>query len=173
LVAILFSVNFIVELRSLAMQGVPRPWFVMYRRTAGRFIPTRSEPIESLVGRAALISWDIRWLTSGNTMAKVIAVNRIGSELTLRLDKPIVIHATENVQRSAWSKHSSNLSRASQISMESKPFMGYFPLYERCLVRYCLSRCLPLSIMRFCFCLQEVKLLSRKSTWQGPEPPVG
>lgn len=96
LLAILFLTNFVLELRSLAMQGVPRPWFVMYCRTVGRFIPGRTDPIESLVGRMAFLSWDIRWLTSGNTMAKVIAVNEIGNELMLGLDQPIVIHATEN-----------------------------------------------------------------------------
>lgn len=67
----------------------------MYRRTLGRFLPGRTDPIETLLGRTAFLSWDIRWVTAGKTLAKVIAVDNIGNGLTLQLEKPIVLHATE------------------------------------------------------------------------------
>lgn len=95
LLAVILSINFAAELRSITTQGVPRPWLVMYRRTLGRFLPGRTDPIETLVGRTAFLSWDIRWVTAGETLAKVIAVDEIGNGLMLQLEKPIVLHATE------------------------------------------------------------------------------
>ena len=95
LVGILVIVNIVSAVRWLSAQGVPSPLLVIYQRTMGRLLPARIEPIETFIGRTALLSWDVRWVTSGNTLARVTGADSIGDQLTLHLSKPIVLYATD------------------------------------------------------------------------------
>ena len=96
LVGFLAMINVVAYYRELAAEGVPNPLLVTYRQTLCRLMPARTEPISDLVGRSALLSWDIRWVMAGRTVAKVTGVDPKARELILYLSKPIHLFATES-----------------------------------------------------------------------------
>lgn len=95
LIGFLFVINLISRYRSLSAQGIPAPLLVTYQQTLGCLLPTRVEPVETFIGRSALLFWDIRWVTSGNTLAYVTGADPRNNELKLQLSKPIILYATE------------------------------------------------------------------------------
>jgi len=95
LVSMLAIVNIVAAYRSLLNEGVPMPGYVLYQRTIGRLVPGVIPSLDRLIGRAAFLSWDIRWVSCGNTTARVMGVNSTEKALSLRLSKPIVLHAAD------------------------------------------------------------------------------
>lgn len=96
LIGILALLNLYTHWRSLVAQGLPHPWLVTWQSSIGRLLPSRSVSISALVGRRALVCWDIRWVTSERTIADVVFVDINAGELGLRLTKPIHLMATES-----------------------------------------------------------------------------
>lgn len=87
--------NYVMEARSLREHEVPRPDFVIWRRVRGVIAPPRaSRDSVDLPGRLAWVKWDVRWVTSGQTMARVTGYDASTRELALRLSQPIFLHAT-------------------------------------------------------------------------------
>jgi hypothetical protein len=93
LVGILVCMNLYAQWRSLIAQDVPQPWLVTWRNSFARLLPTRSLSIPNLVGRRALVCWDIRWVAAERTIAHVTSVNTDSEELGLRLTNPIHLTA--------------------------------------------------------------------------------
>lgn len=97
LLAFLFAVNLVSECRRLAVAGFPRPTYLIVRRVLGAFAAGRGQAPSGLVGRMVWLSWDIRWLTCGETMATVI--EQPGDGLELRLDSPLLIAGMSPIHR--------------------------------------------------------------------------
>ena len=99
LVGMLAIVNVVGQYRSLLNEGVPMPCHVVYQRTIGRLVPGATHPLDHLVGRAAFLSWDVRWGDSGTTTARILGVGSTDSTLSIRLSKPIMLQPTDAVPR--------------------------------------------------------------------------
>ena len=91
LVIVLFAINFISEYKRLRKSNIPYPIFILKQRIFGViFHHKHSRPIQ-LNGEKALIWWDIRWMASGETLARVERVLSEKGELILYLQTPIPI----------------------------------------------------------------------------------
>jgi hypothetical protein len=88
LAILIVTVNAAAEYRRLRRRGTPRPVYLLWRRTGARFVPSTGAP-QKLEGRLVWVGWDIRRLTSGETMARVLS-SGIGNDLVLGLETPIV-----------------------------------------------------------------------------------
>ncbi len=99
LVGMLAIVNVVGQYRSLLKEGVPMPCHVVYQRTIGRLVPGVIQPLDHLVGRAAFLSWDVRWGSSGTTTARIVGVSSAENSLSIRLSKPIMLQPTDAVPR--------------------------------------------------------------------------
>ena len=85
----LVAVNAAAEYRRLRRRGTPRPLYLMWQRTGARFVPS-SAVQRRLEGRLVWVDWDIRRLTSGQTLARVVS-SGVGNDLVLGLETPIVV----------------------------------------------------------------------------------
>lgn len=93
LLAGLLFINLYARWRSLAAEDVPSPALIIWRQAFGRLLPARAEPISRFVGRRAFVSWDIRWVTAGITLAEVTGADPKAGELELHLANPIHLGA--------------------------------------------------------------------------------
>jgi hypothetical protein len=89
LVFVLVAVNAAAEYRRLRRRGVPRPFYLLWQRTGARFVPS-STARQRLDGRLVWIKWDLRWVASGDTLARIVS-SREGNDLVLGLETPIVV----------------------------------------------------------------------------------
>lgn len=95
LVLVLVVVNLFAEFRRLRTLRFPRPVFLLARRVRGRLPARDTRRRATLVGRRAWVSWDIRWLTAGETLASVVG-EADGDKLDLELQEPIHLYATSD-----------------------------------------------------------------------------
>lgn len=93
LVGGLLAANFVSELKRLKRSGIRRPVFVIKQRVMGTLLPHRHRGAVTLRGEAAVLSWDLRWVAAGETLARVERVAPESGELTLHLDQPIALVA--------------------------------------------------------------------------------
>lgn len=96
LLALLVAVSAFAEYRRLAARGYPKPLFLIGRRVRGILIGARGQAPGTLTGRTAWVSWDIRWLTSGETLAVVMAQSEA---LDLELEHPIEVAGQPGLRR--------------------------------------------------------------------------
>jgi hypothetical protein len=84
----LWLMNLLRELREVRKKKFPNPGFLLFQRSAlAALVPWSSTPVGAIKGRRAWISWDIRWLAAGETMARVIDVDTSTNELTVALEE--------------------------------------------------------------------------------------
>jgi hypothetical protein len=88
LAAVLLLLNLKNSVRELRRSGVHRPALVIRKRLFGllRRPPTKAH---SLVDRLALVSWDLRWIATGTSLARVSGPSADGAEIDLDLQTPI------------------------------------------------------------------------------------
>lgn len=95
ILAMLITLNFLSEYKKLRAGGCPRPGFIVRRRYL-RFLPSFGpRDLQVLAGSRAWVSWDLRWLTSGETLARVTRVDPQTGVLGLELASAIILGADE------------------------------------------------------------------------------
>lgn len=88
IVGFLWLINLTVELRRLHSRGIPNPFFLILQRSIfSVLIPGPSISASSIKGRLAWLCWDVRWLDSGDTLARIIDVDPATNELTVVFDE--------------------------------------------------------------------------------------
>jgi hypothetical protein len=97
LVGSLAAMNVISELRRLRAKGAPRPWFVIYRKIRGALPTYHTRSTHGLENRIAWLSWDLRWVTAGETVARITQAVPETQELCLELAQPIVLAGTDQL----------------------------------------------------------------------------
>ena len=90
LAAVIILANVRSTFRALRQSGVHRPALVVRKRILGALggSPTKAH---SLVDRLALVSWDLRWIATGTTLARVSGPRADGAEIDLDLQTPILL----------------------------------------------------------------------------------
>ena len=97
LVGSLAVVNVVSEVQRLRVEGAPRPWFVVYRRIRGTLPTLCTADRQDLENRAAWLSWDLRWVTSGETLARITDTISETREVWLELEEPIKLVGTDRM----------------------------------------------------------------------------
>jgi len=95
----LVAINAVAELRRLRARHTPRPWFLICRRVRGAILPPTCSPTigAELDRRTGWLSWDLRWVNSGETLVRVSQAIPESMDLYLDLEDPIVLAATGDV----------------------------------------------------------------------------
>ena len=93
----LAAVNVISQVRRLRAKGAPRPWFVICRKIRGALPTYRTRSTHGLENRIAWLSWDLRWVTAGETIARIIQAVPETQELCLEARKPISLAGTHQL----------------------------------------------------------------------------
>jgi hypothetical protein len=91
LLVFLAAVNAVVEYRRLKRTRAPKPLYILWQRTGAHLLPGRAAKGD-LAGRLVWIAWDVRWTTFGESTARIVSSGG-RSDLTLRLDAPLVVRA--------------------------------------------------------------------------------
>ena len=120
LVCALVAVNAAAEYRRLRRGRTLRPLYVLWQKTGARLLP-RGATGRNFEGRLAWVAWDIRWVSSGESMARVVS-SQTENALVLRLDTPIVLSEGKSTP-------AVRLDRVSFV-----PSRSSLPHYERCAV---------------------------------------
>ncbi len=93
LAGLIAVVNAVTSYQKLRGLGAPRPGLVLWRRFLGIIPPMSARATHDFDHRQAWVTWDLRWLTGGETLARVTGVDPETGVLGLELAHPIVIRA--------------------------------------------------------------------------------
>jgi hypothetical protein len=89
----LLVANLLSEFKRLRRSSVPHPAFVIRRRVIGAVLPHQHRGAVTVPGQTAWLSWDLRWVAAGETLASVERVLPESGELKVHLRQPIVLAA--------------------------------------------------------------------------------